>query len=135
MLKRKKAGFGRKKKPLRIHKNWRGKPKQRNKGAARPDTSVLDTAQQYGAAGLPVFPLHAKSIAGKCSCNRKCSEPGKHPRVKEATTDRKLIKKYWTRWPDAEIGMPLGSSSGFLALVVKGAVGQKTLRTLEEKQK
>jgi Bifunctional DNA primase/polymerase, N-terminal len=136
MSKKKKAGFGPKKKPLQIHKNWRGKPRQRNKGAAMTDTSVLDMAQQYGAAGLPVFPLHAKDIAGKCSCsNSKCSEPGKHPRVKEATTDSELVKKYWTKWPDAKIGMPLGSSSGFLALVVKGAVGQKTLRALEEKAK
>jgi hypothetical protein len=62
-------------------------------------------------------------------------KPGKHPRVKDATTDSRLIKKYWTKWPDAKIGMPLGSSSGFLALVVKGGVGQKTLRALEEKVK
>ncbi len=126
MLAKKKAHRGRKMKRTRA-----------NLKAREDDTdgSTLEVALRYASIGLPVFPLHAKSFAGKCSCNRKCSEPGKHPRVKKATTDSKLIKKYWTKWPDAEIGMPLGSSSGFLALVIAGAAGQKTLRALEEKAK
>jgi hypothetical protein len=127
MLAKKKARWGRKMKRTRA-----------NLKAREDDTEdgTLDVALRYASIGLPVFLLHNKNIAGKCSCpNSKCSEPGKHSRVKEATTDSKLIKKYWTKWPDAKIGMPLGSSSGFLALVVKGAIGQKTLRALEEKVK
>jgi hypothetical protein len=126
MLAKRKARWGRKMKRTRA-----------NLKAREDDTedSTLEVALRYASIGLPVFPLHAKNIAGKCSCNRECGEPGKHSRVKDATTDSGLIKKYWTKWPAAKIGMPLGSSSGFLALVVKGAIGQKTLRALEEKVK
>jgi hypothetical protein len=136
--KKKKTGLGRKRQTrasLKARESNREQRAHKNKASDGPDSSTLEVALQYASIGLSVFPLHAKSFAGKCSCNRKCSEPGKHPRVKKATTDSKLIKKYWTKWPDAKIGMPLGSSSGFLALVVKGAVGQKSLRALEEKQK
>jgi Bifunctional DNA primase/polymerase, N-terminal len=53
--------------------------------------------------------------------------------VGKATTDAKLIKKYWAKWPKAKIGMPLGSKSGFLAVRTDGSVGLKTLRSIEEK--
>jgi hypothetical protein len=131
------SNWGRKAKRARAHaKPHQSKRKQlKNKDADASDCSTLDVALQYAAFGLPVFPLHTTGFGG-CGCrNPNCSEPGKHPRVEEATTDRELIKKYWTKWRNAGIGLPLGSSSGFLALAIDGPAGQKSLRALEEKAK
>jgi Bifunctional DNA primase/polymerase, N-terminal len=107
-----------------------------HKDADVTDRSTLEVALQYAAAGLPVFPMHGKDWSRHCTCgDPKCTQPGKHPRVKHATTDPALVTRYWTESPDAEIGVPLGSSSGFVALVINGPTGLKTLRALEEKAK
>jgi hypothetical protein len=87
--KKKKTGLGRKRQTrasLKARESNREQRAHKNKASDGPDSSTLEVALQYASIGLPVFPLHAKSFAGKCSCNRKCSEPGKHPRVKKATT-------------------------------------------------
>jgi hypothetical protein len=92
----------------------------------------LEVALLCASAGLPVVPLHGVK-GGQCTCgNKDCEQPGRHPRTKRATTDRALIKKYWTKWPKAKIGIVLGTSSGVLALVADGSAGKKTLRALEE---
>jgi hypothetical protein len=132
-----KSGWGRPRPLDKAHGSKRKQHKHKNKDADANDCSPLDVALQYAAEGLPVFPLYGTKAFG-CSCgcpDRDCKRAGKHPRVNEATTDKKLVKRYWTKWPDAEIGLPLGSSSGFLALAADGSTGRKTLRTLEEKAK
>jgi bifunctional DNA primase/polymerase-like protein len=118
-------------------KRQESKRKQHNnKDADVTDRSTLDVALQYAAAGLPVLPMHGKDWSRRCTCgDPKCSQPGSHPRVKHATTDPALVTRYWTESPDAEIGVPLGSSSGIVALVVNGPTGRQTLRSLEEKAK
>ena len=66
-----------------------------------------------------------------CTCREAdCDQPGRHPRTKGPTTDRALIKKYWTKWPKARIGVVVGTESGVLALVAEGSAGEKTLRAL-----
>ncbi len=72
-------------------------------------TEVLQAALDYAAAGYAVFPVHS-CIDGQCSCgNPSCSSPGKHPGTssgfKDATTDVQVITDWFTRWPDANIGM------------------------------
>jgi DNA-binding MarR family transcriptional regulator len=83
-----------------------------------------DATLSYAGAGFPVFPLHNLDAGGVCTCggetvHPKCS-PGKHPRTlngfKDATTDAERIRSWWKRWPDANIGIPTGERSGFLAL-------------------
>lgn len=71
-------------------------------------------------ARLPVFPLHAPTAEG-CSCgDPDCDSPGKHPRTrngfKDATTNPRQIEELWTRWPDANIGIPTGATSGLFAV-------------------
>jgi bifunctional DNA primase/polymerase-like protein len=93
----------------------------------------LEVALLCASAGLPVVPLHDVK-RGLCTCgNKDCEQPGRHPRTKRATTDRALIKNYWTRRPKAKIGIVLGTASGVLALVAEGSAGKKTLSSLEEK--
>jgi Bifunctional DNA primase/polymerase, N-terminal len=102
-----------------------------NKGSGSNNTR-LEVALLCATAGLPVVPLHGVKD-GLCTCGKDCEHPGRHPRTKRATTDRTLIKKYWTKWPKAKIGIVLGTASGVLALVAEGSTGKKTLNALEEK--
>jgi putative DNA primase/helicase len=72
----------------------------------------------YTKLGLFVLPLHTP-LNGKCSCGDfNCSSIGKHPRtrhgVKDATTDKAVIKKWWEQWPEANIGIATGLSSNII---------------------
>jgi hypothetical protein len=130
MRKRRKVGFSRNVKGLRARKD------RQKKHAPRKDYSIREAAEKYAAAGLPVFPLHDTGMGGRCTCrNPDCTQPGRHPRVPEATTDRSSIRRHWAKWPAAKIGVPLGSKSGLLALIIDGAAGRKSLKQLEEIQK
>lgn len=98
-------------------------------------------ALRYGAAGLPVFPLHwiIRDESGpRCSCNdADCRSPGKHPLtpngVKDASCDPLVLTASWSRWPDANIGMAMGSASGMFAVDVDPRHGGDV--TIEDLQK
>lgn len=74
------------------------------------DGAMLAAAVDYAARGFPVFPIFEMSD-GQCSClaGATCRDPGKHPRTtggfKAATTDPEKIRAWWTRWPNANIGI------------------------------
>ena len=58
-----------------------------------------------------------------CSCGDPgCEQIGKHPRTKhgffDGTTDETIIRQWWTQWPDANIGLITGATSGFIVLDV-----------------
>jgi hypothetical protein len=83
--------------------------------------------------GWAVFPVNAVS-AGRCTCgNPACRNPGKHPRVakgfKEASKDRGQLEAWWRWWPDMNIGIATGETSGFFAVDVDpGHGGDDALR-------
>lgn len=84
--------------------------------------TLLDAALRYAAQGWAVFPLHSIRD-GVCTCGRKnCSSPGKHPLTssgfKEATSDLKKVREFWTSYPGANIGVATGTSSGITVLDV-----------------
>ncbi|SNR58671.1 Bifunctional DNA primase/polymerase, N-terminal [Actinoplanes regularis] len=59
------------------------------------------------------MPLHTPSPGGcTCAAGRRCSSPGKHPRLPhglhEASTDPAQIRRWWARWPHANIGLATG---------------------------
>lgn len=95
-------------------------------------------ALKHVKCGLHVFPLHTV-VSGRCSCQAgsDCSHPGKHPRtpngVKDATTARPIIKGWWKKWPDANIGIATGRSSGIFIVDVDGDVGKASLKKLQAK--
>ena len=99
----------------------------------------LDAALRYARLGLRVVPLHTPTSDGHCSCRESdCESIGKHPRIKgwtrEGTTDEATIKKWWTIWPDANVGIVTGAESGIFALDVDPRHGgDQALRELEEK--
>lgn len=67
---------------------------------------------------VPVLPLHTVRD-GACSCgDANCASPGKHPRTRhglhDASTDPAVVRRMWTRWPDANIGGVCGTPGGII---------------------
>ncbi len=99
--------------------------------------ALLDAAIEYARLGWHVFPLHTPGN-GRCSCGSSaCGKTaGKHPRtshgLKDATTSEKVIREWWEKWPDANVGILTGALSGLVVVDVdpdKG--GKKSLAQLE----
>ena len=89
----------------------------RNGRASRTSTA-FETAQDFAAHDLPVFPTHTV-IDGRCSCGKQdCSSPGKHPRTpnghKQATTDEGTLLHWNDQWPDANWALACG---GFVSVI------------------
>ncbi len=101
------------------------------------DKRPLKSALSYAARGWPVFPLHTPTKNG-CSCKKKdCKSIGKHPRTKnghkDATTYRSFIRKWWEKWPDANVGVVTGQESGLLVLDIDSRHGgEDSLLELEQ---
>jgi hypothetical protein len=83
-------------------------------------------ALTYAERGWPVLPLHAPREGG-CSCGKAdCSSIGKHPRTAngllEASTDTATVTKWWTDWPEANVGLRSGVWADMLDLDSLSAV-------------
>ncbi len=82
---------------------------------------MLQEALRYGKLGWSIFPVH--SVKNKiCSCNKsRCSRPGKHPVTKfgllDASNDPVQIKKWWTKYPNANIAVATGKASSGLLVI------------------
>jgi Bifunctional DNA primase/polymerase, N-terminal len=80
---------------------------------------ALDYAQQW-----PIFPLAGISQPGICRCRlgAVCGRPGKHPLIESgfygATRDEAIIRGWWSKWPEANIGIPTGRMSNLFVLDV-----------------
>lgn len=81
--------------------------------------ACLDAAIEYAARGWSVFPLDGKRPL-----------PGSHGHL-EATTDRRRIKKWWRKFPQANVGIACNNESGPIVLDIDGPEGMSTLRTLD----
>ena len=67
--------------------------------------TLRSAALAYAAKSIPVFP---------CKPGKKVPlTPHGHL---DATTDPETIRRWWTRWPDANIGYPTGERSGVIAV-------------------
>jgi hypothetical protein len=80
-----------------------------------------EAAMEYVQRGWLVFPLHYAVSKGKCSCSQPdCQSPAKHPMtkqgLKDASKDHKQIKEWWTRNPQANIGICTGEESGLVVI-------------------
>jgi hypothetical protein len=122
---------------------------------SRPSWQLRDAALGYASRGIPVLPLHyplphrgdlhaltgdqqlpSPAVRTRCSCRDPgCGQPGKHPLgslvphgVKDATTNRARILAWWTRHPQANIGLATGQL--FDVLDVDGPAGEHAIRAL-----
>ena len=78
---------------------------------------------------------HWQPARDGCACRRSiCKAVGNHPRlrgwVEAATTDYATIRRWWTKTPEASIGIATGSRSGVIVLDVDPRNGG--LRSIEE---
>ena len=76
---------------------------------------LLDYALKYSKYGWFLFPCHSIKNE-KCTCGKTdCSSPGKHPRISTgflgASNSKDQIKQWWSKWPDANIGVKTGPDS------------------------
>jgi putative DNA primase/helicase len=97
---------------------------------------LCNSALQFAEGGIYVLPLHGVHV-GQCTCgNRQCTLPGRHARIEpwEKAVSRypQELIKWWSRWPDANIGLAMGSASGLVALEVTGTRGHIALELLME---
>lgn len=80
----------------------------------------LKVALSYAERGFHVFPVHS-IFNGRCTCNKEnCTSPGKHPipakGFNAATRDTIQIKKWWSKRPNANIGVRTGKESNILVI-------------------
>jgi Bifunctional DNA primase/polymerase, N-terminal len=120
---------------------------------SRPRPQLRDAALGYASRGIPVLPLHyplpdrtsLQPVPGDpqppmeradCSCgDPHCGQVGKHPLgslvphgVKDATCNRARVLAWWTRHPQANIGLATGLR--FDVLDVDGPAGARAIRAL-----
>jgi len=84
-------------------------------------SNLLDAALEYAERGWPVFPIHSPTLDGKCDCLKSdCDSPAKHPLtshgLKDATTDQTIIRQWWSKWPDANVGVVTGGISNHIVI-------------------
>src|SRR6266508_5731617 len=83
----------------------------------------------YARRGWPVLPCHTPTgDVVRCSCgDPDCGSPGKHPRVRDglnvATVDESQVRRWWARWPQANVGVRTGGVSGLVVIDVDPAHG------------
>jgi hypothetical protein len=73
-------------------------------------SEMLRAALDYAARGLPVF-----ACINDPKSNKHKSPLTPHG-FKDATTDEKQIRRWWTKWPNALIGIPTGKASGIVVV-------------------
>jgi len=105
---------------------------------ATPDSpACARAALEACGRGWSVVPLHT-AVGGRCSCgDAECAAPGKHARVAwkpymehRAGPDR--VRRWWRRWPGANVGVVTGAVSGLVVLDVDPRHGGcDTLAVLE----
>ncbi len=78
-------------------------------------TNLATEALAYASRGWLIFPLwHIVDGICQCADAHACGSPGKHPRTRhglsEASSDHRTVERWWSMWPDANIGMPMGAN-------------------------
>lgn len=73
------------------------------------ESELVEHALSYARAGWRVFPVHGWRD-GCCTCgDPSCENPAKHPLTQhglhDATCNEAAIRRWWGRWPDANIGV------------------------------
>src|SRR6266540_1324426 len=97
------------------------------------DLEPARAAEVYAALGYPVLPVFEPSPDGcTCRAGAGCTRAGKHPRITggvwQATTDPAVVRRWWRRWPAANLALRTGVR--FDVADVDGQPGVEALRAL-----
>lgn len=80
-----------------------------------------EAALRYAELGIPVFPTWWTED-GICACGVACDSPGKHPLTasgfKDATSNSDTVRRWWKRYPKANVAGVCGKESGHVVLDV-----------------
>ena len=83
---------------------------------------LASEALTYARNGFAVFP-----------CRPRGKEPLTKHGYKDATRDEAQIRRWWTIWPNANIGLATGRENGIIVVDPDDEKGEKLLALLEEK--
>ncbi len=100
--------------------------------------ALMQAALEYAGYGWRVVPLYHLREGGGCSCPRglRCPQQSwaKHPCLdawqKAATTEEDRIVAWWSKWPQANIGVLLGPSSGIIDVEYDDEQGRRAAEEL-----
>jgi len=82
--------------------------------AALGDLAPARAAELCAVLGYPVLPVFEPAPGGGCTCRAgaACDRAGKHPRIAggvwQATTDPAVVRRWWRRWPTANLALRTG---------------------------
>lgn len=103
----------------------------------QPD--MREAALRYASQGLKIIPCCWVDDKGECVCGKRHTykNAGKAPLtphgLSDASSDPDQIEKWWTRWPEANIGILASHENGFWVLDVdKDKGGLESLAALEQ---
>ena len=114
---------------------------KRSAEAAGPQPNPrLEMAMALAAMGIAVVPIWRLLATGKkpeCACSKlsKCPWPGKRPRFSfgtlehgahDATTNPDVIKDWWAKWPDANVGIAVGPRAGIVVMAIDSRRGGRS---------
>jgi hypothetical protein len=81
---------------------------------------ALDTALWLARHGIPVFPCHPGTDPTDPN-DPDCKKPLTKRGFKDASTEEHEIRRWWTQWSNALIGVPTGPPSGLLVIDIDPA--------------
>jgi Bifunctional DNA primase/polymerase, N-terminal len=102
--------------------------------AALGDLPCGRAGEAYAALGYRVVPMHASRPDGGCTCQQgtRCPDPGKHPCLagwpSAASTTPAEVRRWWWRWPQANVGLLCGAR--FDVCDLDGPAGVEALRAV-----
>lgn len=105
---------------------------------APDETCAAASARVYSRMGWAVFPVWWPS-GGLCACptGRRCTSPGKHPITRrglhDASGDEAVIAAWWSRWPQANVGLAAGDNRLAILDVDPRHGGGESLHRLAER--
>jgi hypothetical protein len=106
---------------------------------AETQATKLDWALTYASAGYRALPIHTIRN-GACSCGGIGCTRGNHlvaslvPNgLSDATIDVQIITAWWSKMPEANIGLATGKQSNLVVLIVGRPEGEARLTALERK--
>jgi hypothetical protein len=90
--------------------------------------TMLQNALAYAARGWPVFPCHPETKQPLVKGDRDAggSLIPNSGGVKKASIDPDQIREWWTRWPNAMIGLPTGKAIGAFVVDIDAGEDKKT---------